>query len=139
MKNWVILAIAAGVAYYLWKTASTFYNLLFVPRGISFSGGGIQLVIGMQNTSSMPVQLNSFAGTLLVNGSPYGNVTSFQPAIINPNAETDVPVTISPNIISLADTLLNALQGGSIPSGYSVELQGTANVSGQQIPVDVKF
>lgn len=136
-SNSVLLLLGIGVvAFFLWKKYATFANLQFIPRGISLHGGGFQVVMGVQNTSSMPVQYNSFAGSLNVNGSNVGFVSDFQPGIIQPNAETDITLTITPNVLGIASQVMTQLQGGDVGI-TSATLTGSANVGGTQYPVNM--
>lgn len=140
--NTVLLLLAAGlVGVYLLKKAQAIANLNFVPRGVSFSNGGLVLQLGVQNVTNTPLQVNSFVGSVMVNGGNFGNVTAWGTQTIAPNAETIIPVTITPNIVGTFQSLLttfNNWQSGSSVS-LSVQLQGNANISGQIFPINASF
>lgn len=132
----ILLVLAAAVGYWAYTKYGAVTNLQFVPRGITASGTGFQVALGVQNTSNVGVQYNSFAGSLIVNGSNVANVTDFQPVAIAPNAETDLQINITANLLGLASQALSQIQNG-FTGIQSAVLQGTANVGGSQYPVNV--
>lgn len=138
MKNGIWLLVAGVAAYYLYRVFSTVSNLNFVPRGISVGNGGLSLQLGVQNITNTSLQFNGFSGSVLINGNNVGNVADFQPQILAANGESQVLFFFTPNLLGLAQQLVNLFQGGSL-TGMKVQLQGTANVEGQAVPVDVNF
>lgn len=132
----IVLVLAVVVGYWAYTRYGTVSNLQFLPRGISLSGGSFQVVLGVQNTSSVPLQYNSFAGSLIVNGSNVANVSDFTAQPIAANAESDLTFNITANILGLASQLLSQINSGATGI-QSATLQGTANIGGQQYPINV--
>lgn len=138
MKSNTILAlvILAVVGYWAYTRYGAVTNLLFVPRGINASGGGFQVTLGLQNTSNVPLQYNSFAGSLLVNGSNIANITDFTAQTIAANAETDLEINVTANLLGLASQVLQQVNSGNVGIQSAV-LTGNANIGGTQYPVNV--
>jgi hypothetical protein len=132
----LLLVVAAVVGYWAYTRYGTVTNLQFVPRGIGLGGAGFDVTLGVQNTSSYPLQYNSFAGTLSINGSVVANVQDFTAAQIAPNAETPLRINVSPNLVGLASQVLSQVQNG-YQGIQSAVLNGVANIGGQQYPVNV--
>lgn len=131
----ILLGIVGAVGYFLWSRARAVGGLIFLPRGISFSGGPVQVTLGVQNPSSVAVPIESFAASLYINGVPLGSVSNFNPVLINPSSETPVLLNISPNVFGLANEAINLVRNG-LPGSYSARLTGSVNVGGVLFPVD---
>jgi Late embryogenesis abundant protein len=138
MKNntILILVLVAVVGYWAYTKYGAVSNLLFVPRGINASGGGFQVTLGIQNTSNTSLQYNSFAGSLIVNGSNIGNVTDFTQQTIIANGETDLVINVTANLLGLASQILQQVNSGNVGIQSAV-LTGNANIGGTQYPVNV--
>jgi Late embryogenesis abundant protein len=138
MKNntILILVLVAVVGYWAYTKYGAVSNLLFVPRGINASGGGFQVTLGIQNTSNTSLQYNSFAGSLIVNGSNIGNVTDFTQQTIIANGETDLVINVTANLLGLASQVLQQVNSGNVGIQSAV-LTGNANIGGTQYPVNV--
>jgi hypothetical protein len=136
-QNTVIaLVILAIVGYWAYTRYGTVTNLQFVPRGINLNGGGFNVTLGVQNTSSYPLQYNSFAGTLSVNGSVVANVQDFNAQQIAANAETPLQFNVTPSLVGLASQILSQSQNG-FTGIQSAVLNGVANIGGNQMPVNI--
>ncbi len=109
-----------------------------IGQGKPFGVNGFQVVLGVQNTSNTTLQYNSFAGSLIVNGSAVGNVSDFTAQPIAANAETDLTINISANVLGIASQIMQQLQSGGTGI-QSASLNGTANISGVQYPVNVQL
>lgn len=134
----ILLVLAAAVGYYAYTRYGAVTNLQFVPRGISVNGMGFDVVLGVQNTSNVPVQYNSFAGALVVNGATVGNVTDFTAMPIVANGETDLTFRVTGNLLGLASQVLSQIKDG-FTGIQSAVISGTANVGGNQYPVNVQL
>lgn len=137
MKNTAAYLLGGAALVYLLTRASTINNLNFVPRGLSFIGSSIRVVIGVQNPTSASLTLRSVSGSLIVNGNTFGNVSDFQPAILAANSETPVALIFSPSLFGIADTVITALEDGS--TAISASLQGIANLDNNALPINVNF
>lgn len=139
-NNNTLLLVGGGVAaWYLLSRYSTIKNLLFVPRGIAVVGGAISVILGVQNPTSNSLAFQALSGSLVVNGNNVGNVASFQPLIILPNAETQIQLLITPNLLGIGSGILNLIEGNPGSSSFSASLQATANINNTAVPVNVSF
>jgi hypothetical protein len=133
----IALVAVAVVGWWAYTRYGTVTNLQFVPRGIGFAGSGFNVTLGVQNTSNYPLQYNSFAGVLSVNGSPVANVQDFNARSIAANAETPLNINVTPNLLGLASQLIDQLRSGFTNGIQSAVLTGSANIGGTQYPVNV--
>ena len=136
--NTLFILAAVAIGYYLYTRSATVANLNFVPRGLSMNGAQVQVTVGVQNTSSNPITLNSLSANLLLNGNNIGNVANFISTVIAPNAETPIQLFITPNIAGDISSALSQLNTGGA-AGQSFTLVGTANVNGAPLPVSVQL
>jgi LEA14-like dessication related protein len=136
--NTVLIAAGAFAAWWLWSRASTISNLNFIPRGLAVVGGAISLILGVQNPTNNAIQLNALSGNLIINGNAIGNVADFQPVVIAPNNETPINLLVTANFFGLAAGALNAIEGNETGT-INATLQGTANINGTALPVNVTF
>jgi hypothetical protein len=143
LKTSTLLWIAGGAAllWYLANKATTLANLQFTAKSVSFQGSGLQLTVGILNPTNGELTINSIVGNVLVNGQPFGTITNFTQTVVAANAETDIILNISPNVLSLASDLINELSTGgpAAPSSVSIIAQGTANVNGSPLPVNLNL
>jgi LEA14-like dessication related protein len=138
-QTWLLIAAAGGLAWYFFSRAQTLSNLIFVPRGIGTVAGGVSVRLGVQNPTANPIQLNSLAGSLVINGNAVGNVSSFLPVTIAPNAETVLDLTIIPNMFGAASQVLNLIEGNEFNTKLNPSLQGTANVNNIAVPLNISL
>ena len=134
------LLIAAGgfAAWYFWTRANALKSLIFNPVGLGVQGAAISLQMEVDNPTSAALQLNGFAGSLNVNGSPIGNVTDFQPVMVLPGA-TRLNLLITPNVFGIAAGVINEIDGNEGSGNVRASLTGTANVDGIALPVNLNF
>jgi hypothetical protein len=137
MKNTPLYLLGGAALVWFLTRASTINNLNFVPRGLSFIGSSVQVVIGVQNPTSNSLTLRSVVASLIVNGNTFGNVSDFQPVILAANSETPVALIFSPSLFGIADSVVSALQSGS--TSISANLQGTANLDNNALPININF
>jgi LEA14-like dessication related protein len=140
MKGSTILLLAAGGAllYFLYTKIRTVTNLSFVPRGVSSSGAGLLLTVGVQNPTSTPVTLRSIVGNLFIDGNPVANVSDFSTAVIAANAETPIQILVQPDLYGIVSSVVSTIKNG-LPSNSQISLQGTANIDNSAMPVNTKF
>jgi hypothetical protein len=135
----LLIGAAAIAAWWFFSRANTLNSLIFIPKGVGVQGAGLNLVLGVQNPTGSAIQLNSIAGSVNVNGSPIGNVSNFSPIVIQPNAETDVPLYLTANLFGLAGGVINQLDGNEGSGNFTASLSGTANVNNIPVPVNLNF
>ena len=139
MKNRDLLIFGAvGVAlWWIFGKAHAISTLIFIPRGVSFNSGAMQIQVGVQNPTSAPLSLRSIAGSVYMNGNPIGNLSDFQSQLIAPNQETVVNISVAPNVFGLAQLAVSALKDGISSASFSVS--GYANVDNNTFPVNFNF
>ena len=132
----IVLALVAVFGYWAYTRYGAVSNLQFVPQGIQVAGGGFEVTLGVENTSNVSLQYNSFAGSLIVNGTTVGNISDFTPRAIAGNAVTPLTFNVNANLLGLATSILSDINSGSTEIN-SASIQGTANIGGTQYPVNV--
>lgn len=137
--NTLLIVGAAAAAWWFFTRANALNSLVFVPKGIGIQGGGLNLLLGVQNPTGAAIQLNSLAGSVNVNGSPIGNVSSFQPITIAPNAETVVPLYLAASPFGIVAQTVNLLDGNEGAGNFSASLSGTANINNIPVPINLSF
>jgi LEA14-like dessication related protein len=134
----LIIGAIAAAGYYLLNKSRAVGTLIFVPRGVSFGGGGMQVTIGVQNPTNTPLTLSSIFGTVFLNGDSIGNISDSIQQVINPNQETPVVINLTPNLLGLTKLAAGTLQGGTL-SDLSFTVTGYANVDQNTFPVNFNF
>lgn len=135
----LLIAAAAFGAWWFWSRANALSSLIFIPKGVGVQGGGLNLILGVQNPTGAAIQLNSLAGSIQVNGSNLGNVSDFSPVVIAPNSETDIPLYLTANVFGIAGSLLGQLDGNEGAGNFNANLVGTANINNIPVPVNLNF
>jgi hypothetical protein len=134
----LLIGAAAFAAWYLWTRANTLNSLIFNPVGLGVQGGGVSLQLEVDNPTPNALQLNGFAGSLSLNGSPVGNVTDFQPVMVAPGA-TRINLLVQPNVFGIASGIIGLLDGNEGSGNFQAQLNGTANINGIPVPVNLSF
>lgn len=124
-------------AWYLFRKSHAVSTLVYIPRGIGFGNGGMQITIGVQNPTSTALTLRSIAGTVFLNGDSVGNISDFNAQVIAPNQETPVTLVLSPNVFGIAQLATEAIKNGLDSASFSVS--GFANVDDNTFPVSFNF
>jgi LEA14-like dessication related protein len=122
-------AIAAGTLVFYPGAVSAFNFVSGVPI--------IQFTLQVQNTSSTPLVINSFAGNISCNNQLIGNVYNFTPVTIPAMGTVSVPVTAQLAATSVVNDIIAAFQAAN--TTQVLTLAGTANVGGLNIPVSLTF
>ncbi len=138
----IAFGIVGLAAYWFYSKSKALLGLIFAAgkiTGASLTGGApvIDLSLTVQNTSTSSLVINSFAGNVYANGTLVGNVGNFSPVAIPANSQTALPVTAQLQIIGLANDILKAVDTGTL--SQNINIKGSANVNGIQLPVDVTF
>jgi len=131
-----LLLIGGAVAIWLLSKANTGQHLQFIPLGANWDGGALGIQIGVQNPTNDSLQYNSLAAQVSANGTVVGNLSGFVPKLIAPNQQTTVDVNFTPNILGALSTIFNQVTHGG---GVRIGINGTANVNGISLPVELTF
>lgn len=138
------IAIGAGLylAYELVRKQIAGGTLLFTTDKIhSFKlvGATPVLTFGMrvQNTSNQDFVINSFAAQLTADNYTIGNVSFFTQQVIPANSQRILYVEARLMLIGIVNDLLRAFDTKDFQ--FDVRIDGYANVSGLQIPVNLKY
>lgn len=97
----------------------------------------MKFAVIVQNTSSIPLTINSFAGNIIANDTIIGNVYNFSPVAIPANGQSIILVTAQLQVIGLVSDLFNVWQYRN--TQQDVKIQGFANAGFIQIPINLKF
>jgi hypothetical protein len=136
MKTTTILLIAGGafVAFKVLPLLNAGNQLNIVFGGVDLNNSTIHLTA--LNTTNTDILLNSVEADVTANGSDLGTVTMFTPVTIHGNAQTDIPLTFSTDIIGLLGLGITTVEGG-IPQQIVFQAQGSYNVGGASLPLNV--
>jgi hypothetical protein len=138
----VLIGGAAAVgAYFIWKLRSV-GNLVFFPGSITgMRWEGMTPVmtfqVVVQNSSSLPVSIQSMAGNLFSSGLLIGNVFSVMPTDLPGNSRSFVNVEVRFMLLGIVNDIISSFQNRNFVQ--KVEFEGYANVEGVQIPVNLKL
>ena len=144
MKVLPAILLTVGGIYALSKisAASTVSGLNFIVSGYQFNQTGIYPTVNVnvtaQNVSNQSVQFNALAANAYLNGAFIGNVSGFQPTLINGLSQTIIPLTILVNVTSVVSDVISIFTG-SAGSSAVLELKGNANIANVVVPFDVTY
>lgn len=141
MKKYLALLVAAGAAYYFYRKYNVGRNARFYFKSVAVKNKKLQLNIAAQNPTSSTIKLNSLAGEVFANNKLVSNVSSFTPITIPGNTETVLSFTVVPNVggvINLVSSVIKSLVRKE-KIGLSVRLEGTANVDGMALPLNLTY
>jgi len=136
-------ALFLGYSLFARKAAAGTLN--FLPgnvKGLYWDGINPFLSVGVvvQNTSNYSYTLNSIAGTVYSNqnGQRYnlGNFSYFAPQKVFSNNQTTVYVDLRFGLIGIVSDIINSITNGF---AQTIEMSGTANVDGAQVPINFKY
>ena len=138
----VLLAGAAGLLLYSAYKARSVANLLFFPGNVlslGFYGANPVMTFNLQiqNTSSLPVIVNALGGNLFSNDTLVGNVYSTQPIEVPANGRVYHTLEAQFLLVGIVNNLIDAWQYKNFTQ--KLQLQGYANVSGLQVPLDLEM
>jgi hypothetical protein len=133
---------AALIAFALFAKARALGNLVFTPGSVSNMGfvnsvPTADVTLVAQNTSSTGLTINSFAGNVFSNNILVGNIYNFTPVMIPGNSQTPVSVSIQFKALGIVTDLIKAFQNNNFSQDITID--GYANVSGMQLPINLKF
>lgn len=124
------------------NTGTAIANLKFVLRSASLQIQGlapmVNLVIGVQNIASTSFTVYAITGVLYLNGTAVANINSIQPVAIAPLAETPYSILLNPNVSTLANDIVNIMQGNSSLAA-TIRFVGSVNVDNVQAPIDISY
>ena len=138
MKPTMIALIAVG-GYFAWKalglgTAAATLNIVFAGVQMN-SVTNYTLNFNIQNVTNTLINLNSLAGTVYLNGTNVGNVSTFTPVGIAANDQTSINLTMDLSIFGIGTAIYNLVNtSGSV---LNFEVKGNMNVSSLVLPFDV--
>ena len=135
----VILGAVSLAAYWFYSKSRALASMNFLPGTVTnfvMTGGSPVLMFNLiaQNTSTSSLQVNSIAANVYSGDTLIGNISNFTPVVIPGNAQALVPVSAQLQVIGIVDQLLNAFAYKN--NSKKVQLRGSANVNGIQLPLD---
>jgi hypothetical protein len=133
-----IIAIGAA-AYFLLKKANAAKNFTFFFKGVTFKNfPNAEIIVGIRNPSGDSFKLDSLVGEISVNGKVIGSINSFQKIIIIANNETLMRIKVEPALVALGETFAQLFLRKKSEK-FIVNLNGTANVAGFPLPINVNY
>jgi hypothetical protein len=136
-KDWIIIAVVAGVGYWWFKTQSAL-NLNWTLSDINPSFVGSATVLNadvlVTNTSTASVSLTNVNATLYYNGSPLASGGTS--ATINPGVQTlTIPFTVSD--LTILNDVNSALSNS--PAAYNFQVKGTGLLNGAPVVFSTSY
>jgi LEA14-like dessication related protein len=138
------LLVGAGVflIYSLTRKSIGLSTLLFYAdkvKSFRFDGLTPVMVFGLrvQNTSSQPFVLKSFAADLSSNGYLIGNASSFIQQVVPANSQVVLNIEARLMLIGIVNDIIKAFQSKDFT--FDIEMQGYANVDNIQFPVTANY
>lgn len=132
----VLLAAAGYGVYYLSQL-----NMGVDTVNINFAGVQIKSLtdyvvqLNVQNVSNISATVNSLSGNILINGNQLGSISDFSPTTIPANGQINIPVEISPSILSIPGDVQSVMNSGGILNFTAV---GNINVAGLVLPFNLE-
>jgi len=137
----IILIILAAAGYLIYRKFKAVESVKLAINSISFGGKILSpkvfITLSIKNPSGATATINSFLGSLFMNGKQIANVDSLQSVKIAANGETLYKVTATPSALGILSELKDILSNG-IKSGNFI-LTGTINVDGNIFPVNTSY
>lgn len=135
MKNLLLIGLVAAGLWIMTKVRAA-TSLSFIPKGVTFDGLGLNLILAVQNTSPFPVSFQYFTGTVSANGVPLGNVLDQQPVTIVGDGVTEVKLQLVPSFDNIVQLIKNIF---SSTSPQSIQLDGEVYAENLSFPVKTIF
>jgi LEA14-like dessication related protein len=138
MKIIPVLALVAGVGalIYFSNLGVGANDLQILLNNVQIRGvTDIQITLMVQNVSNATLNIKSMTGTVTLNGSTLGNISSFQKVDVLPNSQQPITVTLNPSLIALPGIVQTLLQGSGKQLEFVVE--GNVNLNSLVVPFSV--
>lgn len=140
-RGLILLGLFA-LGFALWRKFTALGHIVVSPgsvKSMDFVGSTPVLVLSviLQNTSRESILVTSFAANAYSENTLIGNVSSFTPVVIPDSGSIEVDLTLVLQPINLVNTIISAFQYKNFQK--TVRLEGYANISGLQVPVDLSF
>lgn len=137
-----LILIGGAALIYVGNQARSVANLTFFAdrvSGMAFEGinpvANLDLLV--QNTSNVNIAINSLAGSVYVDNTLVGNVSTFTPVISQGNSESVMTIKIRFMALPLVNDLVAAFQYKNFKK--HIELRATVNANGVQLPLTLTF
>jgi len=137
MKTGTILLLAGGalLALKVFNFGVAGNTLQIVFSGVTPNSAlNYTLQFTVQNVTGTAITLNSIAGTVYLNGTNVGTVSSFTPQIIAGNAQSIINLTLDLSVFGGVSSIMNLVQTSNAQLNF--EVKGNMNV-GPILPFDV--
>lgn len=138
----VLAATGAYILYELVRSSNAAGNLLFASdRIISFGFQNLTPVfkIGLrvQNTSNNDFVINSFAANIIADNYTIGNASFWTQQTIARNSQVILAIDFRLGTFDLVNRIIQAFQTKDF--SFDIIMQGTVNVNGLQVPLNLKY
>jgi LEA14-like dessication related protein len=124
------------------KLAVDGLNVYADEKGLGARMDGITPIISfriaIQNPSDESAQVRYFSGYVTANGYTIGNVNSFEPVVIRPNATTYMRVEARMSLLGVVSDIFNAISNHAGVS-QDMQLRASMNVGGITLPVNLAY
>lgn len=134
----VVLLAVAGLALYSFAqlgTASNTAQLIFSGVTVN-SPTSFTLHFVVQNISNATVKFNGLTGTVSVNGTVVGNLSTFSAVTIQPVSQQNLNVSFQPSLLGVASQVADMIRTGNQTLDFSIE--GNYNIDSFVLPFSVQ-
>ncbi len=132
------LALAAGVGalIYFSNLGVGANDLQILLNNVQINGiSDIKITLTIQNVSNATLNIKSMTGTVTLNGSTIGQVSSFTPVDVEPNSQQNIVVTLNPSLVSLPGVVMSLLNQTGKQLDFVVA--GNVNLNNLVVPFSV--
>lgn len=132
----------ALVGYSLWRKDAGFKSIIFLPPQFnSLTFPNLTPVLGItmvaQNTSNQNFTVRALSAKAFCDGKYIGTVYNFNAQVIPPTSAFPLKLYIQLSLIGIAIDVVTAIQDKEFSK--TIQLQGSANVDGLQLPITESF
>lgn len=131
----VLLLIGGGIALWYYAGLARAGELMQVVfKTVTFNNlTSLNIILGIQNVSNTTININSLVGTVTMNGSTIGSISSFTPTSVPGNSEQQLSVQFDLSVLGLPGIISNIINNPS--QQYTFAITGNANVNGLPVPI----
>ena len=140
---WPILLLAGGGGYlgynYLKQhglavAAQETRNLKIRIEGIHADQHEVSMDVNIQNPNTSNFDIQSFVGSMQVDGRKVGDVQMFGDYNVKGNSQMTLPLVVVPNISIYQQAMKGMIRGKS-----RISFSGTINVNNHAIPLSISY
>jgi len=141
MKQILVLGLFGIGAYYFLskKNLAKTAKFSFEKLSMNWKKKQINVFIGVKNSGDDSAVLKSLIGDLIINGDSIASVESFDTVKIAPRSKSVINLTLKPSLVGIFLQLKNFIQKNNNVKKIKASFQGSANLEGLNIPLNINL